>query len=48
MVQLFAFTSVALWRVQPDHLLPPFARRYEQLFASPPVTSDVISKTDEP
>ena len=23
-VQLFAFTSVALWRLQPDYLLPPF------------------------
>ena len=22
-VQLFAFTSVALWRLQPDYLLPP-------------------------
>ena len=27
---------------------PALARRYEQLFASPPVTSDVISKTGEP
>ena len=27
---------------------PALSRRCEQLFASPPVTSDVISKTDEP